>query len=95
MGCPAKKVCKKLAGSALLSHPHTVRAILEAVVAAVEVPVTLKIRTGPDRQNRNGVEIARMAEDSGIAMLAVHGMGKVRYQRYGSVFLDTIRRWTG
>ena len=73
MGCPAKKVCRKLAGSALLSHPRQVRAILAAVVAAVDVPVTLKIRTGPHPQDRNGVEIARMAEDEGIAALAVHG----------------------
>ena len=90
MGCPAKKVCKKLAGSALLSHPHTVEAILEAVVSAVDVPVTLKIRTGPDRQQRNGVEIARMAEDIGIAMLAVHG--RTRADRFnGEAEYDTIR----
>ena len=90
MGCPAKKVCKKLAGSALLSHPHTVRAILEAVVAAVDVPVTLKIRTGPDRQQRNGVEIARMAEDIGIAALAVHG--RTRADRFtGNAEYATIR----
>lgn len=73
MGCPAKKVNKKLAGSALLRHPDLVRQILEAVVNAVEVPVTLKIRTGWDPDNRNGVEIARIAEQSGIAALAVHG----------------------
>jgi tRNA-dihydrouridine synthase B len=73
MGCPAKKVCNKLAGSALLSHPERVRAILHAVVSAVDVPVTLKIRTGPSPAERNGVEIARIAESEGIAALAVHG----------------------
>ncbi|MEJ2400974.1 MAG: tRNA dihydrouridine synthase DusB [Xanthomonadales bacterium] len=73
MGCPAKKVCNKLAGSALLSHPERVRAILRAVVAAVDVPVTLKIRTGPNPLERNGVAIARIAEEEGIAALAVHG----------------------
>ena len=90
MGCPAKKVCKKLAGSALLSHPHQVRAILAAVVAAVDVPVTLKIRTGPDPLHRNGVEIARMAEDEGIAALAVHG--RTRSDRFrGEAEYETIR----
>lgn len=73
MGCPAKKVCKKAAGSALLSNEPLVGAILEAVVAAVDVPVTLKIRTGSDVDNRNGLRIARMAEQAGIAALAVHG----------------------
>jgi len=73
MGCPAKKVCSKQAGSALLRDPGLVRRILDAVVDAVEVPVTLKIRTGWDRQNRNGVEVARIAEASGIAAIAVHG----------------------
>ena len=71
MGCPAKKVCNKLAGSALLSHPGRVRAILRAVVDAVDVPVTLKIRTGPNPLERNGVEIAGIAEEEGIAALAV------------------------
>jgi len=73
MGCPAKKVCSKQAGSALLQDLGLVRRILDAVVDAVEVPVTLKIRTGWDRQNRNGVEVARIAEASGIAAIAVHG----------------------
>ncbi|AHE48301.1 tRNA-dihydrouridine synthase B [Aeromonas hydrophila 4AK4] len=73
MGCPAKKVNKKLAGSALLRQPDLVRSICQAVVNAVEVPVTLKIRTGWDPDNRNGEEIARIAEDCGIAALAVHG----------------------
>jgi tRNA-dihydrouridine synthase B len=73
MGCPAKKVCKKLAGSALLKDEQLVAAILDAVVSAVDVPVTLKIRTGWDPQHRNGPAIARIAEDSGILALAVHG----------------------
>jgi tRNA-dihydrouridine synthase B len=90
MGCPAKKVCKKLAGSALLSHPHQVRAILAAVVAGVDVPVTLKIRTGPSPDQRNGVDIARMAEEEGIAALAVHG--RTRSDRFkGEAEYDTIR----
>jgi tRNA-dihydrouridine synthase B len=73
MGCPAKKVLKKAAGSALLQQPDLVREILHAVVASVDVPVTLKIRTGWDRQNRNALNIARIAEDAGIAALAIHG----------------------
>jgi len=73
MGCPAKKVLKKAAGSALLQHPDLVRDILHAVVESVEVPVTLKIRTGWDRQNRNAVTIGKIAEDAGIAALAIHG----------------------
>lgn len=73
MGCPAKKVCKKAAGSALLKDETLVKDILHAVVNAVEIPVTLKIRTGWDRNNRNGVTIAHIAEDAGIQALAVHG----------------------
>lgn len=73
MGCPAKKVCNVMAGSALLQHETLVARILEAVVKAVSLPVTLKIRTGWDRANRNGVRIARIAEASGIQALAVHG----------------------
>ena len=73
MGCPAKKVCRKQAGSALLHDEPLVRRILEAVVGAVDVPVTLKIRTGQHPGQRNGVEIARIAEDCGIEALAVHG----------------------
>lgn len=73
MGCPAKKVCKRAAGSALLREPELVAAILQAVVAAVDVPVTLKIRTGWSPEQRNGIDIARLAEDSGIQSLAVHG----------------------
>jgi tRNA-dihydrouridine synthase B len=73
MGCPAKKVCNKAAGSALLRDEPLVREILDAVVGAVDVPVTLKIRTGWDRQNRNGITVAKIAEDAGISALAVHG----------------------
>jgi len=90
MGCPAKKVCNKLAGSALLSDPERVRMILDAVVAAVDVPVTLKIRTGPHPGARNGLEIAKMAEDAGIAALSVHG--RTRSDRFkGNAEYDTIR----
>ncbi len=73
MGCPAKKVCNVWSGSALLQDEALVARILDAVVKAVAVPVTLKIRTGWNRDNRNGVAIAKIAEDSGIAALAVHG----------------------
>ncbi|EAR60424.1 tRNA dihydrouridine synthase DusB [Neptuniibacter caesariensis] len=73
MGCPAKKVCNKAAGSALLKDEALVSDILHAVVNAVDVPVTLKIRTGWDQQNRNGITIAQIAEDAGIQALAVHG----------------------
>ena len=73
MGCPAKKVCNVMAGSALLQNETLVGEILEAVVNAVDAPVTLKIRTGWDVDNRNGVTIARIAEQSGIQALAVHG----------------------
>ena len=73
MGCPAKKVCNKAAGSALMKDEALVADILNAVIAAVDVPVTLKIRTGWDREHRNGVTIARIAEQAGIAALSVHG----------------------
>jgi tRNA-dihydrouridine synthase B len=73
MGCPAKKVCNRLAGSALLQDEQQVQRILDAVVAAVDVPVTLKIRTGWEPQHRNGVRIAELAEQAGIRSLAVHG----------------------
>jgi tRNA-dihydrouridine synthase B len=89
MGCPAKKVCRKLAGSALLKDERQVADILDAVVAAVSVPVTLKIRTGWDPQHRNGPRIAGIAEDSGIQCLAVHG--RTRACRYrGDAEYDTI-----
>ncbi|MEO6748430.1 MAG: tRNA dihydrouridine synthase DusB [Casimicrobiaceae bacterium] len=73
MGCPAKKVCNTAAGSALLANETLVARIVAAVVGAVDVPVTLKIRTGPDPASRNALRIARIAEDAGIAALAVHG----------------------
>ena len=89
MGCPAKKVCRKAAGSALLRDPELVTRILSAVVAAVDVPVTLKIRTGWDPDNRNGVDIARIAEDCGIQALAVHG--RTRACRYnGDAEYETV-----
>ncbi len=89
MGCPAKKVCKKAAGSALLKDEVLVQSILEAVVRAVDVPVTLKIRTGWSPDQRNGITIARIAEDCGIQALAVHG--RTRACAYmGEVEYDTI-----
>lgn len=89
MGCPAKKVCKKAAGSALLRDTALVSEITQAVVDAVSVPVTLKIRTGWDAQQRNALEIARIAEDNGIQALAVHG--RTRACRFdGSAEYDTI-----
>ena len=91
MGCPAKKVCKRAAGSALLQNPELVESILTAVVSAVDVPVTLKIRTGWDRQNRNAKTIARIAEDSGVAALAVHGRTKA-CRFVGEVEYDTIAK---
>ncbi len=89
MGCPAKKVCNAWAGSALMREPDLVARIVEAVVRAVDVPVTLKIRTGWDAAHRNAPEIARIAEDAGIAALAVHG--RTRDQQYtGTAEYDTI-----
>ncbi len=91
MGCPAKKVCKVEAGSALLRDTKLVSKILQSVVDAVEVPVTLKIRTGWSRQNRNALEIARIAEDSGIQALSIHG--RTREDKYlGKAEYSTIRR---
>ena len=91
MGCPAKKVCKRLAGSALMKDEKLVERILGTVVAAVDVPVTLKIRTGWDPEHRNGPVIARIAEDAGIASLAVHG--RTRACRYkGEAEYETIAR---
>lgn len=89
MGCPAKKVCKKLAGSALLKDEKLVARILQAVVARVDVPVTLKIRTGWDHNSKNAVQIARIAEQCGIQSLAVHGRTRAcKYQ--GVAEYDTI-----
>ena len=90
MGCPAKKVCGKFGGSALLSDVPLVKEILDTVVGAVNVPVTLKIRTGPDRGKRNGVEVAQIAESCGITALAVHG--RTRADRFnGEAEYETIR----
>ena len=89
MGCPAKKICNVMAGSALLQNEALVAQILETVVAAVNVPVTLKIRTGWDKNNRNAVRIARIAEASGIRALAIHG--RTRACAYtGDAEYDTI-----
>jgi len=89
MGCPAKKVCNVWSGSALMQDEALVARILSAVVRAVEVPVTLKIRTGWSRAQRNGLAIARIAQDSGIAALAVHG--RTREDMYtGAAEYDTI-----
>jgi tRNA-dihydrouridine synthase B len=89
MGCPAKKICNVMAGSALLKDEPLVSQILKAVVAAVDVPVTLKIRTGWDKQNRNAVNVARMAEDIGVQALAMHG--RTRACAYiGEAEYDTI-----
>ncbi len=91
MGCPAKKVCRKLAGSALMRDEKLVEQILTTVVAAVDVPVTLKMRTGWDKEHRNGPVIARIAEDSGIQSLAVHG--RTRACKYhGDAEYETIAR---
>jgi tRNA-dihydrouridine synthase B len=90
MGCPAKKVCNKAAGSALMKDETLVRHILEAVVNAVPAPVTLKMRTGWDPDHRNGVTIARMAEDIGIQALAVHGRTRACMYR-GEAEYETIR----
>ncbi|MEX0604737.1 MAG: tRNA dihydrouridine synthase DusB [Marinobacter sp.] len=89
MGCPAKKVCNKAAGSALMKDEGLVRDILIAVVSAVDVPVTLKMRTGWDSDHRNAPMIARMAEDAGIQALAIHG--RTRADAYkGEAEYDTI-----
>ena len=90
MGCPAKKVCGKLCGFALLTDEPLVARILEAVVNAVDVPVTLKIRTGWDREHRNGVNIACIAAAAGVAALAVHGRTRADFYA-GHAEYDTIR----
>jgi tRNA-dihydrouridine synthase B len=90
MGCPAKKVCNRAAGSALLRDEALVGRILDAAVAAVPVPVTLKIRTGWAPESRNGLRIARLAEAAGVQALAVHG--RTRACRFGGeAEYDTIR----
>jgi len=91
MGCPAKKVCKVDAGSSLLKDTALVRAILETVVKSVSVPVTVKIRTGWARDNRNALEVARIAEDCGIQALTVHG--RTREDKFlGAAEYETIRQ---
>ena len=90
MGCPAKKVCNVMAGSALLKDERLVSRILEAVVGAVDVPVMLKFRTGWDKENRNALSIARIAEQSGIQSIAIHG--RTRACAYtGDAEYETIR----
>ena len=90
MGCPAKKVNKKLAGSALLKEPTLVEAIVKSVVDAVDVPVTLKIRTGWCENTRNGVEIAKIAQANGIQSLAVHGRTRNDFYK-GEAEYQTIK----
>lgn len=89
MGCPAKKICNVMAGSALLKDEPLVAQILRAVVNAVDVPVTLKIRTGWDKDNRNAIAIARMAEDIGVQALAMHGRTRACLYK-GDAEYDTI-----
>ncbi|NVE00899.1 tRNA dihydrouridine synthase DusB [Massilia sp. BJB1822] len=89
MGCPVKKVCNNWCGSALLQHEDLVERILHAVVGAVDVPVTLKFRTGWNRENKNALNIARIAEQAGIQMLTLHG--RTRADGYtGDAEYDTI-----
>lgn len=92
MGCPAKKICNVMAGSALLQDEKLVGRILDAVVKAVDIPVTLKIRTGWDKQHKNALSIAHIAENSGIQALAIHGrtracayMGEAEYDTIAAV----------
>lgn len=92
MGCPAKKICNVMAGSALLQNEKLVGKILDAVVKAVDIPVTLKIRTGWDKQHKNALSIAHIAENSGIQALAIHGrtracayMGEAEYDTIAAV----------
>ncbi|PKO52895.1 MAG: tRNA dihydrouridine synthase DusB [Betaproteobacteria bacterium HGW-Betaproteobacteria-2] len=89
MGCPAKKICNVMAGSALLRDEPLVAQILKAVVGAVDVPVTLKIRTGWDKQNRNAIAVAKMAEDIGVQALAMHGRTRACLY-HGEAEYDTI-----
>ena len=89
MGCPAKKVCNLAAGSALLKHEHLVSRILDSVAAAVDAPVTLKIRTGWDEHNRNAVRVAQMAEAAGVQAIAIHGRTRADFFN-GQAEYDTI-----
>ena len=89
MGCPAKKICNVMAGSALLQNEVLVGRILDAVVSAVDVPITLKIRTGWDKQHRNALSVARIAESAGVRAIAIHG--RTRACAYtGNAEYDTI-----
>lgn len=91
MGCPAKKVCKRAAGSALLANESLVAEILSNVVKAVDVPVTVKIRTGTSPETRNAVNIAKIAEDAGVQSLTIHG--RTRACKFvGAVEYDTIAK---
>ncbi|MGE4570814.1 MAG: tRNA dihydrouridine synthase DusB [Gammaproteobacteria bacterium] len=96
MGCPAKKVCNKAAGSALMQNEKLVADILNAVVASVDIPVTLKMRTGWSNENKNAPTIAKIAEESGIQMIAIHGrtreqkyLGEAEYETVAKVVSDT------
>src|SRR5438105_565024 len=89
MGCPAKKVCNVMAGSALLQNEPLVKDIVESVVNAVDVPVTLKIRTGWEKQHKNAIRVAKIAQEAGIKVLAIHG--RTRACGYtGDAEYDTI-----
>lgn len=91
MGCPAKKVCNIAAGSALLAYPDRVEQIFKAVTEAVTVPITVKIRTGTDPQNRNALQIAQLAEQYGLAAVTIHG--RTRADKFlGQAEYDTIKR---
>lgn len=91
MGCPAKKVCNIAAGSALLAYPQRVEQIFNAVVKAVNVPVTVKIRTGTDPENRNAVDIAAIAEQAGLSAITIHG--RTRADKFnGQAEYDTIKQ---
>jgi len=94
MGCPAKKVCNKAAGSALMKNEKLVEDIIKSVVNAVNIPVTLKMRTGWNEENKNAPTIAKIAEDNGIKMLAIHG--RTRAQKYnGNAEYDTVKKIKG
>ena len=94
MGCPAKKVCNKAAGSALMQNEKLVEDIIKSVVNAVDIPVTLKMRTGWDEENKNAPTIAKIAEDYGIKMLAIHG--RTRSQKYnGEAEYETVKKIVG
>ena len=91
MGCPAKKVCNKAAGSALMQNEKLVEDIIKSVVDAVDVPVTLKMRTGWNDENKNAPTIAKIAEDYGIKMIAVHG--RTRTQKFnGNAEFNTVKK---